>query len=94
MCTRSSWFSRCSPQQLAQERDTKDPDVRDIGALRELFVDRFHIERLDNAAFKLHEPAKMPRPQSPLIGTYVNVIKGGDFFRAVYRSYDPSYKGE
>lgn len=62
--------------------------------MRELFVDRFHIERLDKAAFKLHEIAKMPRPQSPLIGTYVSFIKGGDFFRAVYRSYDPSYKGE
>jgi len=70
------------------------PSVRDIGSRRELFVDKFLVERLDNATLKLHEPAKVPRPQSPLIGGYATVIKDGDLFRAVYRSYDPSYQGE
>ncbi len=68
--------------------------VRDIGSRRELFVDKFLIERLNNASLKLHEPTKVPRPKSPLIGAYVTVIKDGDLFRAVYRSYDPAYKGE
>ena len=68
--------------------------VRDIGSRRELFVDKFLIERLDKATLKLHEPTKAPRPKSPLVGAYVTVIKDGDLFRAVYRSYDPSYKGD
>ena len=68
--------------------------VRDIGSRRELFLDKFLIERLDNASLKLHEPTKAPRPNSPLIGAYVTVIKDGDLFHAVYRSYDPSYRGD
>ena len=68
--------------------------TRDIGSRRELFLDKFLIERLDNASLRLHEPTKTPRPQSPLIGGYATVIKDGELFRAVYRSYDPSYKGE
>lgn len=68
--------------------------VREIGSRRELFLDKFLIDRLNNATLKLHEPTKTQRPQSPLIGAYVTVIKDGDLFRAVYRSYDPAYKGE
>ncbi len=68
--------------------------VREIGSRRELFIDKFLIDRLNNATLKLHEPTKTQRPQSPLIGAYVTVIKDGDLFRAVYRSYDPAYKGE
>lgn len=68
--------------------------VRDIGSRRELFLDKFLIERLDNASLKLHEPTKAPRPNSPLIGGYVTVIKDGDLFRAVYRSENPSYRGD
>ena len=68
--------------------------AREIGSRRELFLDEFLIERLDNATLKLHEPAKTPRPRSPLIGGYATVIKDGELFCAVYRSYDPSYKGE
>ena len=40
----------------AQEPSTKESDIRDIGARRELFVDRFLIDRLENATLKLHEP--------------------------------------
>ena len=68
--------------------------VRDIGSRREVFVDRFLIERLDNTTLRLHQPTKVPRPRSPLIGGYATVIKDGELFRAVYRSVDPSYKGE
>jgi hypothetical protein len=68
--------------------------VREIGSRREFFVDKFLIERFNNATLKLHEPTTTQRPQSPLVGAYVTVIKDGDLFRAVYRSYDPAYKGE
>jgi len=84
-------FASAAP---AQDPDSKESIVLKIGARRELFVDRFLIEWLDNATLNLHEPAKEPRPQSPLVGGYATVIKDGDLFRAVYRRYDPSYEGE
>ncbi|MDA0591226.1 MAG: hypothetical protein O3C17_24865 [Planctomycetota bacterium] len=65
----------------------------DIGSRRELFVDHHLIDRMEKTVLKLHAPTKAPRPKSPLIGAYVTVIKDGDRFRAVYRSYDPSYRG-
>ncbi len=67
----------------AQDRDTKAPVVRDIGGRRELFVDRFLIDRLDNATLKLHEPTKMSRLQSPLIGAYATVIRDGVQLRSL-----------
>jgi hypothetical protein len=66
----------------AQDPGSKESDVLEIGARRELFVDRFLIERLDNETLKLHEPAKVPRPRSPLVGGYAAVIKDGDLFRS------------
>jgi hypothetical protein len=83
------WGLGCCPA-VAQEA----VPVRDIGSRREVFVDRFLIERLDNTTLMLHEPTKVPRPRSPLIGGYATVIRDGDLFRAVYRSSNPTYKGE
>ena len=79
---------------LAVADEPLPSSVREIGSRRELFIDKFLIDRLNNATLKLHEPTKTQRPQSPLIGAYVTVIKDGDLFRAIYRSYDPAYKGE
>ena len=39
----------------AEPTATKSP-VRDIGSRRELFIDKFLIERLENACLRLHEP--------------------------------------
>lgn len=78
----------------AQEHDPQEPVVRDIGSRRELFVDFFLIDRLENASLKLHSPAKLPRARSPLIGGYATVIKDGELYRAVYRSSNPMYNGE
>lgn len=70
----------------SQERDTKDPVVRDIGARRELFVDRFLIDRLDNASLKLHEPRLAPAMTEPADNMeYGTVIKDGDRFRLYTR---------
>jgi hypothetical protein len=41
---------------LAWEPASQTPMVLDIGSRRELFVDRFLIDRLDNTQLKLHEP--------------------------------------
>jgi len=40
----------------SQELTPKDSVVRDLGTRRELLVDRFLIDRLDNTQLKLHEP--------------------------------------
>ncbi len=58
----------------------------ELGSRRELFVDRFLIDRLDGAALRLHAPrlaarGKTPRPS----GHYSTVIKDGDRYRLYYR---------
>lgn len=70
----------------SRENDTKDPVVRDIGARRELFVDRFLIDRLDNASLKLHEPRLTPEMTEPADKMeYGTVIKDGDLYRLYTR---------
>ena len=60
--------------------------AREIGSRRELFIDRFLIDRLDNTWLKLHEPQPAPpmsEPADPL--EYGTVIKDGDLFRLYTR---------
>ena len=60
--------------------------TRDIGSRRELFIDRFLIDRMDNTRLKLHEPqlaAPMAEPADTL--EYGTVIKDGDLFRLYTR---------
>jgi hypothetical protein len=60
--------------------------VRDIGSRRELFVDRFLIDRLENAQLKLHAPqpaAPMTQPADNM--EYGTVIRDGDLFRLYTR---------
>ena len=52
----------------------------------ELFVDRFLIDRLDNARLKLHEPQLAPPMTEPADNLeYGTVIKDGDLFRLYTR---------
>ena len=58
----------------------------DIGSRRELFVDRFLIDKLTMASLKLHTPqlalpVESPRPN----GHYATVLRDGDRFRFYYR---------
>jgi hypothetical protein len=56
--------------------------VRDIGSRRELFVDRYLIERLDNTTLKLHQPIPAPPMTEPADNLeYGTIIKDGDLFR-------------
>lgn len=62
-----------------------------LGSQRELFVDRFLIERLSNAQLYLHEP----RDEGPVLAFdkpwegphagYVTMLRDGDLFRMYYR---------
>jgi hypothetical protein len=66
----------------------------DLGSRLEPMVDDYLIERLDNAALKLHHPHPQPLPAAPLVGDYATVIKDGDRYRAWYRDTDPQYCGK
>jgi hypothetical protein len=63
----------------------------ELGNRLELFVDDFLIERLDDAALKLHEPTfagvalRFDRAWEGAFCGYVTVLKEGDLFRMWYR---------
>ena len=60
--------------------------VLNIGSHRELFVDTFLIDRLDNAMLKLHEPQLAPPMAEPADNLeYGTVIRDGDLFRLYTR---------
>lgn len=70
----------------AQEQKTTQPVVREIGARRELFVDHFLVDRLENATLRLHEPKLTPAMTEPADDMeYGTVIKDGDLFRLYTR---------
>ena len=70
----------------AQDLDPKQSVARDIGTRRELFVDRFLIDRLENATLKLHEPRLAPTMTEPADNLeYGTVIKDGELFRLYTR---------
>lgn len=63
-----------------------ETDVRDIGSRRELFVDRFLIDRLQNTSLKMHEPQLAPPMTEPANNMeYGTVIKDGDLYRLFTR---------
>ena len=71
---------------LLGSADSRAADAIDIGSRRELFVDRFLIERLENAALKLHEPHLAPAMFQPADNLeYGTVIKDGELFRLYTR---------
>ena len=58
----------------------------DIGSRRELFLDKYLIEQLDNASLKLHEPRLAPPMTEPADNLeYGTIIKDGDLFRLYTR---------
>ncbi len=74
---------------ITSSLDAADPvtsQVLDIGSRRELFVDKFLIDRLDNATLKLHEPQlASPMAESADNLEYGTIIKDGDLFRLYTR---------
>jgi hypothetical protein len=72
--------------------------VLDIGSRRELFVDRFLIDRLDGASLKLHHPQpagvalRLDRPWEGIVSAYVTIIHDGGKYHLYYRGR-PSASG-
>ncbi len=90
----SMMFADAGAGQAAAEQSL----TADIGSRRELFVDRFLIEKLDGAGLKLHSPRpagtvlEFNRPYEGVFCGYVTVIKDGQAYRMYYRGL-PYAKG-
>ena len=72
------------------ERETESNAIREIGSRRELFVDNYLIDQMNDVSLRLHHP----RPAEPAItfgkgeagfGGYSTVLKDGDVYRMYYR---------
>lgn len=71
---------------LGSAAEQTAPPVRDIGSRRELFIDQFLIERMENTTLRLHEPQLAPPMSEPADHLeYGTVIKDGDLFRLYTR---------
>lgn len=68
-----------------------EPGVIDLGTRRELFVDRFLIDRLEGLQLRLHHPQsagvafRFDRPWEGIISGYITVIQDGERFLMYYR---------
>jgi len=76
----------------------EEPDIVQIGSRRELFVDRYLVDRLEGVEQRLHHPIPaetvlgFDRPWEGLHCGYVTVIKDSDTFRMYYRGLPVSGK--
>lgn len=70
---------------------TSAAEVIDLGSRREMFVDKFLIEKMNGAQLKMHEPhregiaLKFDKPWEGGWSCYVTVIKEGEKYRMFYR---------
>ena len=93
--TRRDWLATASAMgataAIAQRSSTAvesatEKNVVDIGSRRELFVDRFLIDRLDGVQLKLHEPRLASPINLPANGLeYATIIRDGHLFRLYTR---------
>lgn len=70
-----------------------------LGNRRELFVDRYLIQKLEGAVLQLHEPQRRERalqwdkPWEGAFCAYVTVFQDGPVYRMYYRGWTSSAKG-
>ena len=66
----------------------------DIGSRRELFVDDFLVDRMENLSFEFHTPRKAEvvfefnAPWEGSSSAYVTIFKDGSFYRMYYRAVE------
>ncbi|MDQ3625124.1 MAG: hypothetical protein M3463_22045, partial [Verrucomicrobiota bacterium] len=87
----SAFFTAIFALAFSPAAPVRAADVVDIGDRRELFVDHYLIDRLEDANLVLHHPVdegpvmRFDKPwEGPFCG-YVTVIQDGDLFRLYYR---------
>ena len=77
--------------QRKEKTQKTDADLIELGNRRELFVDEYLIERMENVQLRLHKP--VPRnvaiehdaPWEGNTSGYHTIFKDGQLFRAYYR---------
>lgn len=68
-------------------------EIREIGSRRELFVDHYLIEKMNNTRLKLHHPRQeemsllFNKPWEGEYTDYPTVVKDGDTYRMWYRAH-------
>lgn len=78
-------FGVCENSVQGEPDKNKQP-IRDIGSRRELFVDRYLIDKFQGTGLKLHEPQLAPPMDFPADNLeYGTVIKDGPIFRLYTR---------
>ncbi len=70
-----------------------ESSVIKLGSRRELFVDHFLIDRLENANLILHHPVRTPISSTQPKGGYVTLLLDEGKYRMYYRSEIPGYDG-
>ncbi len=74
-------------------------EIPDIGDLRELFVDSYMIESMDNLSLRLHEPRReepalhFNAPWEGRYSAYATVLNDNGLFRMYYRGLPSAEKG-
>jgi hypothetical protein len=87
MTTRRQWIASSAAASLLRAADSPI----DLGSRRELFVDRFLIDTLHGADFRLHAPRReadalaVDRPWEGRFSNYVTVLHHGGRFHLYYR---------
>ena len=70
-----------------------DSAVLELESRRELLVDRFLIDTLENASLILHHPVQAPLSTTQPRGAYVTILLDAGKYRMYYRSEIPGYNG-
>ena len=82
---------RVQRKEKTQKTDGADADLIELGNRRELFVDDYLIERMENVQLRLHEPVarnvsiEHDAPWEGNTSGYHTIFKDGQLFRAYYR---------
>ena len=77
-----------APGPVVRAAEPAADGVRAIGSRRELFVDRFLVDRLDNAVLQLHSPQLAPAMTEPANSLeYGTIILDGDIYRLYTRDH-------
>ncbi len=88
-------FSLAVFQTFAQE-PREEQEIINIGSQRELFVDNFLIEKMENAVLELHHPEDegpvlfFSNPWEGPFSAYCTIMHDGKLFRAYYRGIPTS----
>jgi len=96
----AAWMEAAGPAVAAPDAvNGREVVIVDIGSRRELFVDHYLIDKLNNSELRLHRPRRaevairFDKPWEGLRSAYPTVIKDGDVYRMYYRGL-PSSSGD